>query len=147
MNIQEDSEQVFLASSFPVERNKKLIESAARTRILINEYDLDLVVNTTFSTIKYVFDSYAFNPLMYHDMEKDSNVISVNLDGDRRTWLFGESENCTNILLNGIKVEPSLLNNFDHVVISDTQLIIRNNDLKVSELFRRINWEFKNTHL
>ena len=54
---------------------------------------------------------------------------------------------CTNILLNGIKVEPSLLNNFDHVVISDTQLIIRNNDLKVSELFRRLNWEFKNTHL
>jgi hypothetical protein len=143
-NIQETVQKTISQTIFPVAKNQDLINRANELKCLSQKYDLDLIVHTTFDKFSYVFDSYAYNPLTQNNFNKTEKTISVNLDGDRRTWLFNNSTHCKQILLNGIKVDTSLLKGLDYKIINSRQIVIKNNTLNVPDLFDRLNLKFGN---
>ncbi|NQU34674.1 MAG: hypothetical protein HQ521_15700 [Bacteroidetes bacterium] len=144
--IQKTIAESISESSFPVAKNQDLIARTIELRQLTKKFNLDLIVHENSASWDYVFDSYVFNPLSQNDIY-EKEMISVNLNGDRRTWLYSNSKYCKQILLNGVKIDNSILNEFDHEIINQNQIIIMNNSLSVFELFEKLGLKYGNTTL
>ena len=144
--IQKTIAESISETSFPVAKIQDLIARTIELRQLAEKYNLDLIVHENSASWDYVFDSYVFNPLSQNDKYK-KEIISVNLKGDRRTWLYSNSKYCKQILLNGVKIDNSLLDEFDHEIINQNQIIIMNNCLNVFELFEKLGLKYGNTTL
>jgi hypothetical protein len=142
LKIEEKAQDIITHTLFPTAKTQDLVARADELQRLAFKYNIDLIVHTTSSTWSYPFDSYAFNPLLHNN-----NIISVNIDDDRRTWLYSKATHCKQILLNGIKIDSSLQKQFDFEVLNNNQSVIKNNKLNVDELFTKLNLKFGNTPL
>ena len=142
--IQQVIEDSVSKTAFPIAKNQDLIARATELKQLAKIYNLDLIVHENSASWNYVFDSYAFNPLSENEKANDE-IISVNLNGDRRTWLYSNSKHCKQILLNGVKVNSLLLNKVDYEIINQNQIVIKNNSLNVFELFDKLGLKYGNT--
>ena len=134
---------------FPIDKNQDIIKRTSELKKIALKYNIDLIVHTTFSTWDYRFDSYCYNPIIQDYNFKKEKTISVCIDDDRRSWLFQNSANCKQILLNGIIVDESKLKLYDYVIINKklNQIIIKNNQLNITELFSKLDLKFGNTAL
>ncbi|MGB0368605.1 MAG: hypothetical protein ACPGD8_04320 [Flavobacteriales bacterium] len=144
IGIEEKAEKVFSKTDFPVIKTADLVSRTNLLKARVNEYNIDLIVHSTFAGWDYVFDSYAYHPLAQSSSTNQEQVVSVNIDGDRRTWLFAQAENRKQILLNGVKIDSTLLSKVEHVVVGDDCIIIPNNNLAVSELLNNLGYKFGN---
>ncbi|MBU1720471.1 MAG: hypothetical protein KKA07_15515 [Bacteroidetes bacterium] len=142
LRIQIEVKNAINETAFPVAKNQDLITRAIKIEHLTEKYEIDLIVHANDAGWNYVFDSYAFNPLTQSKNRNNKNIISVNLNGDRRTWLYSNSIHCKQILFNGIDIDESLLEEFDHEFINSDQMIIKDNRLNTNELFARLNLNF-----
>jgi hypothetical protein len=143
--FQKTVEQTISNTSFPVAENLDLIARANDLKLIAEKYNIDLVVYFHSDGWDYFFDNYAYYPLTSNDNQNNEKTISVYINGDRRSWLYPNSEHCKQILLNGIKIDFSLLKAFDHEVLGPDQLIIKNNKLNVSRMFAKLNIKYGNT--
>jgi len=146
IHISEKAQKTFSQTVFPVAKNTDIVARANDLKHLAQKYKLDLIVHTTFSDWSYVFDSYAYNPLNENCCQRKEKTISVNIDDDRRTWLFGEATHCRQILLNGIKADTSKLKGLDYEILNPNQIVIKNNAMEVRDLFIKLDLKFGNTH-
>ncbi|WP_417592697.1 hypothetical protein [Owenweeksia hongkongensis] len=128
---------------FPSVKNETLVTRALHLNKIALKNDIDLIVHANMNGYEYILDSYAFNPIVYHSRKDEKKIISVNLYGDRRTWLYSSSLPSRQILLSGFKIDSNLLKPFDHEIISDEEIVIKNNNHSTQELFSRFNLEFK----
>jgi hypothetical protein len=141
--INKTVDKVMKETEFPVSKNEELISRANKLNQLVLKHEIDLIVHSNMVVWNYIFDSYAFNPLT-HSNQNDEIIISVNLNGDRRTWLYPNTTYCKQILLNGFKIDKSLLEGFDYEIINQNHIVIKNSNLNVYELFNKLNLKFGN---
>lgn len=144
VDIKQKVASTIMQTVFPVAKTRELLSHARELRAISADYQLDLIVHASAEGWKYVFDSYAFHPLSLHERSKHEHIISVNLSGDRRSWLYPSAKHSKQILLNGFEIDQELLQPFDHEVLNNKQLVIRNNALEVADLLARLNLKFGN---
>lgn len=142
--IQNTVEKTVSGVSFPIAKNQDLINRANALKVLALKYELDLIVHVNNGGWNYLFDSYAFNPLTQYS-QMGGEIISVNLSGDRRTWLYPNSLQSKQILLNGIIINDTLLDSFEYEKINQSHIVIKNNKLVVNELFSKLDLKFGNS--
>lgn len=142
LNINEKVYHLVTQTSFPVAKTQDLILRANKLKQMVERYNVDLIVHSTSSGWSYIFDSYAFNLLTSNTENLFEKTISVNLDSERRSWLFSKSMNSKQILLNGFKIDPSLMKNLDYEILNKNQILIKNNHLKVSELLMQFDFKY-----
>jgi len=142
-NIKMAVEQIVSQTTFPVAANQKLLERANNLRQISAQYEVGMIVNHA-TNWAYVFDGYAFYPLSKNDNKDAGKTISVNISGDRRTWLYDDSVVYRQILLNGIDAEEDKINTIDHKLLSDDLILIKNNQLSNRDLFKKLNLTFGN---
>lgn len=127
---------------FPIAENQKLLARAEQLNKVADHHHVNLIVNANISEYRYVFDSYAYNPVMRINPQTDNGTICVNLNGDRRTWLYSFSTPPERILLNGFEIDVSQLQQFEHKMININQILITQNDLPMDMLFKQLGYKF-----
>ncbi len=143
IHIQKIVDKTVMETDFPIAKNQDLILQSKNLRTITTENNIDLIIHSNSTGWNYIFDSYAFNPL--NQGNKNTETISINLNGDRRSWLYQDSQNCKNILLNGVKVDNAVLNTINYERLNQNQIIIYNDTMTVGELFTYLNLKFGNT--
>lgn len=141
INIQETVDEVTINTSFPIAKNQDLINRWNELKMLSTEHKVDLIIHENENGWHYVFDSYVFNPLT-QNANKNDPIISVTVNGDRRTWLYVDAGDCQTILLNGITVNPSLLSNFNHMNLGKNRRLIRLQDVNIQQLSDQLEMNF-----
>jgi len=142
-DIQRKAVETFSETTFPVEENSELLKRSERLHEIATKHNVSLIVHHG-TQWRYVFDSYTFNPLRNVAGKNQKPITSVNISGDRRTWIYSASAIHPNILLNGLEIQKEYLENFDHEYISSNLILIRNNGLKNREIFTKLNLEYGN---
>lgn len=143
-SIQTVVEETIENTSFPIAKNQDLLTRANYLKTLILAHDIDLLVHQMSPSWEWnnLYDSYALYPIVLYDMNQHKNTISVNIKGDRRTWLYKDAEFCERILLVGISLDKEFLKKIEYEIVSDDKILIINNKLKTKELFESLNIDF-----
>lgn len=133
-DIENKIEKITENTDFPIAKNEDIIQRVASIEELRKKHDLDLILNTTSLSWFFIFDAYAYYPLT-----QNSDVTSIIVNGDRRTWQFNSSKNGKNILLNGFNIDSTLMHDINYTVLNIDQIIIHNNKQNVHELLKSMN--------
>jgi hypothetical protein len=136
--------EIISGTSFPVDKNHDLIQRAEKLQSIAEKYDIDLIVHSNSDTWNYIFDSYAFIPLTHSYRNNAKKIISVNLNRDRRTWLYDDAKNCKRILLYGFHFDQTLFAEDEYIIIDESNTVIFNHKRDVSKLFSTMNLKFGN---
>lgn len=144
IHFQEKVETTVSQTSFPVTKNEELLVRAKEYKRLAKIHHLDLIIHNTPEGWGYFFDAYSLHPLIRSNKNEVNKVISICGTGDRRTWLYKESNNRKKILLNGFKVDSTLLNNIHFKMLNESQVILINKHGKVSDLLSKLNITYGN---
>jgi hypothetical protein len=144
-DIQRKAVETISETTFPVEENSELLKRSERLNQIAEEHQVSLIVHHG-THWRYVFDSYTFNPLRYVAGKNQKPITSVNISGDRRTWIYSDTAIHPNILLNGLEIQKEYLENFDHEYLSSHLILIKNNGLKNQEIFTKLNLEYGNLY-
>lgn len=142
-DIQRKADETFSETTFPVEENSELLKRSEKLHQIAAKHNVSLIVHHG-TQWRYVFDSYTFNPLRNVAGNNQKPISSVNISGDRRTWIYSDSALHPIILLNGLEIQKEYLENFDHEYISSNLILIRNKGLKNREIFTKLNLEYGN---
>jgi len=137
--------ETVMGTSFPITQNQKLLDRAKKLKTICTRLDVDLIVYKMLPSWDWsnLYDSYALHPLTNGDAEQEGRPVSVNLNGDRRTWLYENSKLCKRILLVGFNVDEDAMKPFEYAVVGDDYILINNNNsLNTKTLFQRLNYEF-----
>ena len=138
LKIQETVDELVTTTSFPIAKNRDLINRWNELAEITAEHGVDLIIHENENGWHYVFDSYVFNPLSLNKSKGDS-VNSVTVNGDRRTWLYDDATNCGTVLLNGFSLEPPILAGLDHVDLGKNRTLIHLKKQNATNLFNRLN--------
>lgn len=149
LKSQETSEYIFEKTVFPVAKNQDLLQRAHELENVVSNHNIDLVINASRNGVNYLFDTYAFYPLVQFNTSnsKMKEVISVSINGDRRSWLYYPSIPCEVILLNGVRFDKTKLKDFDHEVLNKHQVVIYNNPLGIYELCSQLDLHYGDPRL
>jgi hypothetical protein len=131
-------EQTILNTSFPVSKNDEIQNRAVEFNHQANSYHIDLIIHNTSNGWGYFFDAYSYHPILGHNKKQVNQTFSICGIGDRRTWLYNESNRSTNILLNGYNIDTTLLKNLDYFILAENKILIKNNQMKVNELMLKL---------
>jgi len=145
-NIQSKVQNMVEASGFPIAKNQELIERNEHLSLVVQKYDIDLIVHANWLGWDYVFDAYAYNPLRAHLETSVAPPISVKMSGDRRAWLYAESKRCRSILFNGVDFDTSLLQGLDHEWVDGKYLVVKNFS-ESSAVFKHLQLDLSNDNL
>lgn len=147
ISIQDTVNETIENTSFPVAKTQALIARTNKLKVLSSEHDIDLIVHKMSPSWSWdnLYDSYALYPLTHSDAHQNKEVISVNLSGDRRSWLYEKSEFCKRILLVGFSIDDAQLESFEYEIIGNDHILIKNNKLSTKSLFERLGFEFGNS--
>ncbi len=142
-DIQNSVNQTIEKTSFPIAKNRDLIERSNKLSEIRTKHKVDLMVHKMLPSWEWnnLFDSYAFHPLQHH---QNKNTISVNYTGDRRSWLYEEVKSYNRILLIGFEMDEALLKPFDYIIIENKGILILDNQLKPKDLFQKLNLKWGN---
>jgi hypothetical protein len=142
--IQRKVDETIAGTSFPTARNQELLDRAERMKTLSSELDLDLIVYNELASSGWsnIFDCYALHPLTAGDTRTIGGLNSVCLRGDRRSWLYKDSEYCERILLVGFNVDDEAMKSFEFAIVDDNYLLINSSRLSTKSLFERLGYEF-----
>lgn len=143
LNLNGQITRILENNIFPVVKNQTLVSRADTLNKMVIQHDIDLIVHANMEGYEYILDSYAFNPITYPSRKGKKWVSSVNLYGDRRTWLYSDTTPSSQILLSGFKIDKTLLSPFDYEALNKEHIVIKNNSLTTKELFAKLNLEFK----
>jgi|GEM_PF-1399946 len=143
-NIQQVVEHTISETVFPVAKNSELLKRSNELKQIAEQYDVDLIVNNEVYW-NYVFDSYTFNPLTHSGNHNNKSIISVNLRGDRRTWIYRDTSIFNHILLNGVEIGKEHLNTLDYEILNNNLIFINNNDLGINDLFKKLRSKPENS--
>ena len=144
--IQNTVNETIAKTSFPIAKNQDLLLRANKLKTLSLDYDIDLIVHKMYPSWCWdnLFDSYALYPLAFYGKDQNKEVISVNLNGDRRSWLYEKSEFSKQILLIGFTIDETQLEGIEYDVIDENHLLINNNNQTVKTLLKKLNFEYGN---
>jgi hypothetical protein len=133
-----------MGTSFPITQNQKLLDRAKKLKTISAKLDVDLIVYKMAPSWDWsnLYDSYALHPLTFGDAGQEGRPVSVNLNGDRRSWLYENSQLCKRILLVGFNVDENAMKPFEYAVVGDDYILINNNSLNTKTLFQRLNYQF-----
>lgn len=141
INIEDRVNQILDGNIFPIPKNETLINRSNKLHEIVVQHNVDLMVHASMEGYEYILDTYAYNPIIYPKTKE--RVPSVNLYGDRRTWLYADTNPYSTILLNGFNIDSELLKIFDYTIIDKDCIVIKNNVLSIKKLFSKLNLEFK----
>jgi hypothetical protein len=132
-------------TSFPVFKNQNLINQVNEIKKITQEKNIDLVVfalNPSWDWTN-LYTAYAFNPLCYLDKPKvTKQLISVNITGDRRTWLYQDAYKCNQILTVGIPFTDSELKKITAKKISENIVHFENKYTTTKLFFTNLKTNF-----
>ena len=138
--IENSVKAVMEKTSFPVSTNQALIDGSNTLNALCEKYDIELIVHKRYPA----YDSFAFYALINNKRQDKKEVISVNYDGDRRSWLYEDAKDCQQILLIGLVIDEKLLKQFDYEIIGDNYVLIKKSNMDVKSTFKKLGLEFSN---
>ncbi len=134
-------------TSFPVCKNQNLINQVSEIKKITQEKNIDLIVfalNPSWDWTN-LYTAYAFNPLSYLDKPKTSKqLITVNITGDRRTWLYQDAQKSKQILTVGIPYTDTLNNKFTAKKISENIIHFENKYANTKLFFANLKTNFGN---
>ncbi|MFT4525333.1 MAG: hypothetical protein ACI85F_001486 [Bacteroidia bacterium] len=136
-------DQITSSTSFPIAANQDLFNRWDELKEIATEHKVDLIIHENENGWHYVFDSYVFNPLVQHE-HLSKPVISVTVNGDRRTWLYAEAVESKTILLNGFSLKPELLSNLNHINLGKNRILIRLQNRNMDQLSKQLELNFGN---
>lgn len=142
INFQQISRQTFHNAFFPVAENAGLKERAKRLAFISIQNDVDLIIHASTLSFDYTFDAYTFHPLNQNRQEEIADIVSVNINGDRRSWLYKETLNAKNILLNGFEFDPAELKGFHFKKLGDKLFLLENPGLPISKYLEPLNLKY-----
>jgi hypothetical protein len=143
LNLKQVVERTISETVFPVAENRELIKRVNRLKEIAEQFKVEFIVHHG-TDWNYVFDSYTFNPLTQNRNQNTKPILSVNISGDRRTWIYQDTTVNNQILLNGIEVELEQLKLVDYEILNEGLIIIKNNHLTNNELFDKLNLRYGN---
>jgi hypothetical protein len=143
LNLKQVVERTISETVFPVAENRELIKRVNRLKEIAEQFKVEFIVHHG-TDWNYVFDSYTFNPLTQNRNQNTKPILSVNISGDRRTWIYQDTTVNNQILLNGIEVELEQLKLVDYEILDEGLIIIKNNHLTNNELFDKLNLRYGN---
>lgn len=127
---------------FPVSTNAKLEKRAKHLAALAIQHNVDLIVHASTASFDYTFDAYAFHPLNLNNQDKIGHVVSVNVNGDRRSWLYDDALHSNRIILNGFSFEPDPLEGFSFEKLDENLFLLKNPGLPTKEFLAPLNLNF-----
>lgn len=127
---------------FPVSTNAKLEKRAEHLAALAMQHNVDLIVHASTVSFDYTFDAYAFHPLNLNNQDKIGHVVSVNVNGDRRSWLYDDALHSNRIILNGFSFEPDQLEGFSFEKLDENLFLFENPGLPTKEFLAPLNLNF-----
>lgn len=133
--------------SFPIFKNQDLINQVDTIKKITQEKNIDLVVFALNPSWEWtnLYTAYAFNPLSYLDKPKASKqLISVNITGDRRTWLYQDAQKSIQILTVGIPYTDTLNKKFTTEKISENIIHFENKYATTKLFFANLKTNFGN---
>jgi len=132
-------------TSFPVFNNQNLVNRVQAIKRITNNNHIDLTVFALSPSWDWtnLFTAYAFNPILYSDKSTiNKPLISVNITGDRRTWLYQDAQQCKHILTVGVTLTDTTMNNVPFQRISENIVYIQNTFSTTQQLFTSLNTNF-----
>jgi hypothetical protein len=132
-------------NSFPVFKNQDLENHVRAIKRITNKNHIDLVVfalNPSWDWTN-LYTAYAFNPILYSDKSTiNKPLVSVNITGDRRTWLYQDAQRCKQILTVGVPFIDTTMNNVPSKRISENFVHFQNTYSTTQQLFTTLNTNF-----
>jgi len=142
INFKEVVKETMEGIYFPVSTNVELQQRAEHLASLALQYDADLIVHASTVSYKYTFDAYTFHPLNLNIQDQIHHIVSVNVNGDRRSWLYDESLTYNNILLNGFDLEPAQLEGYNFQKLEQNLFLLKNPGVSTAEFLKPLNLNF-----
>ena len=145
-SIEKHVQQTVEKTVFPIVKNQELIDRNMQLKALVAKYEVDLMVHKLLPSWSWsnLYDSFAYYPLTNRDKDLKKKANSVNLSGDRRTWLYDDAPPSKRILLLGFEIEEALLDDLDYEMIDNDYILIKNNSLPTRVLFEKLDLKFGN---
>lgn len=138
LKIQGKVDELVATTSFPIAKNQDLINRWNELNEVAMKHKVDLIIHENENGWHYVFDSYVYNPLGLNKPKTDS-VISVTVNGDRRTWLYADAANCNSLLLNGFSLNEEFLNGKNYIDLGKNRTLIQLNGQSVAAFLHELN--------
>ena len=135
IGLDEKVNRITQNSIFPKSKVDELQKRINEVEKISKENNCNLIISQN-GMWHFAFDGYCFYPLT-----KNENIKMVNLHGDRRSWLYSDSEIHEKVLLHGFEVNDTLFEPFDFKIINDNHIILRNNTMNNKELTNYLNIE------
>ena len=123
-HLESKIETVINETSFPVIEIADLQDKIQNLYTLTEAHDVDLILTSNIAYFAHFFENYAWYPLM-EQIVPSNKVNAVMIQGDRRTWLYQDAAPAETILLNGFRLDDSLLSRFDYELLSENRLLIK----------------------
>ena len=144
-HIEQTVKKTISNSSFPVFKNQDVVNHVRAIQRISNKHHIDLIVfalNPSWDWTN-LHTAYAFNPILYSDKSTiNKPLVSVNITGDRRTWLYQDAQRCKQILTVGIPFSDTTMNNVPSKRISENFVHFQNTYTTTQQLFTTLNTNF-----
>lgn len=146
LNTEEKISQIIENTSFPVAKNQDVLDRTKMILDICKDKQIELLVHKKSPgwDWKNEMDSYAIDAIIHSRPDLNQALISVNVSGDRRSWLYDQSQSCEGILLIGFYEDGLNLDDFDYEILNEKYIWIKNHQTSPPILFKKLNIQFGN---
>ncbi|WP_070138579.1 hypothetical protein [Crocinitomix algicola] len=144
INTSQHAAETMKTSIFPTANVEQLKSDSEKIKKWAVRLKADLIVFKMSPSWSWTncLNAYAFDPLLKVNNDKLSDIKVVNLNGDRRTWLYDEANKSRRVLMIGFNLDSETLRSYEYLSIEDEIIFIKNQDAPISTLFKEFDLQF-----
>lgn len=143
-NVNHKAKFTAKATTFPVESIPDLFGRIQVIDSIAKKHKADLMVTDPVMGWPFGFISFTYASAMHSMQGERPKMQAVHNVGDRRSWIYKDTQKAKRILLYVMFIDEKLLEGIDHKQVGVGLLLIYNNTLTMDELFKKLHREYGN---